>query len=57
MLKKLDEEPEQLIIPGCSKLCPLTKVRSLLQNVIPGNFNTECAAKGEGVTVPPPKGP
>lgn len=37
-----NENLEPLSFPGCGSLCPLKKVAELYENVLPGDFETEC---------------
>lgn len=49
--------PFQLTIPGCESFCSFDKVISLTKNVIPGNWNEECATNDPNYKPPPPSGP
>ncbi|KAG5676091.1 hypothetical protein PVAND_005945 [Polypedilum vanderplanki] len=54
-LKKTNKiELTQLIIPGCSRFCELSRVEELLKENIPNDWNAECES---GFTVPPLSGP
>lgn len=36
------ENPQALNLPGCGTLCPLKKMIELYDDVLPGDFDTEC---------------
>lgn len=50
-------EPTQLTIPGCAKFCPLSEVERLLSDNISQHLPSDCKAKNENFTEPPPSGP
>lgn len=50
-------EAHQLTIPGCGRFCLLTELEKVLSDNIPKDLNSECIAKNENFTEPPPGGP
>lgn len=42
-LRKYEEEyPIAMNIPGCGEKCPLNQLYKLIEDIIPGDFDTEC---------------
>ncbi|XP_046545921.1 lysosomal acid phosphatase-like isoform X1 [Haliotis rubra] len=46
-----DTQPHQLTIPGCSSQCPLTNFVSLTKDMVPTDWDAECAASNTGTIV------
>ncbi|KAK9505305.1 hypothetical protein O3M35_009393 [Rhynocoris fuscipes] len=42
LYKNSSSSPHLLTLPGCTEACPLDKVKTLLHDVIPINWDTEC---------------
>ncbi|XP_065086234.1 venom acid phosphatase Acph-1 [Ochlerotatus camptorhynchus] len=55
--KNVGESPVSLKIPGCSKYCPVKKLKSLLSSHIMTNMAEQCKAHAAGFEEPPPSGP
>lgn len=41
--KSEEEDPRPIDIPGCGEKCPLDQFYELFQEIIPGDFDTECS--------------
>lgn len=37
-----EEHPNPIHIPGCGGKCPFNRFYELYQDIIPGDFNSEC---------------
>ncbi|XP_046327992.2 prostatic acid phosphatase-like [Haliotis rufescens] len=46
-----DTQPHQLTIPGCTSQCPLAKFVSLTKDMVPTDWDAECAASGTGTII------
>ncbi|XP_046327990.1 prostatic acid phosphatase-like isoform X1 [Haliotis rufescens] len=46
-----DTPPHQLTIPGCTFKCPLTKFVSLTKDMVPTDWDAECAASSTGTII------
>jgi prostatic aicd phosphatase len=51
------EQPHKRTIPGCEEFCELNKLKKLLDENIPKDFEKECLAKNEDFTEPTVGGP
>uniref|UniRef100_A0A182WJC1 Uncharacterized protein n=1 Tax=Anopheles minimus TaxID=112268 RepID=A0A182WJC1_9DIPT len=55
--KQLGQRLQRLTIPGCTSMCPLEKLKTLLNNIIPTDWKKDCVAKDPDTVEPPPSGP
>lgn len=55
--KNVGESPISLKIPGCSKYCPVEKLKTLLDSHVPTDMAVLCKAHDAGFEEPPPSGP
>uniref|UniRef100_A0A1W7R8D5 Putative lysosomal & prostatic acid phosphatase n=1 Tax=Aedes albopictus TaxID=7160 RepID=A0A1W7R8D5_AEDAL len=55
--KNVGELPISLEIPGCSKYCPVEKLKKLLDSHVPTDMAVLCKAHSAGFEEPPPSGP
>uniref|UniRef100_A0A182NHZ8 Uncharacterized protein n=1 Tax=Anopheles dirus TaxID=7168 RepID=A0A182NHZ8_9DIPT len=55
--KQLGQRLQRLTIPGCTSLCPIEQLKTLLKSVTPTDWKKECVAKNPDTVEPPPSGP
>lgn len=55
--KNVGDTPIPLTIPGCSRRCPVDKLKELLKSHVPIDMVQDCKAQTDGFEEPPPKGP
>ncbi|XP_041770349.1 venom acid phosphatase Acph-1 [Anopheles merus] len=55
--KQLGQPLQRLAIPGCTEVCPIEKLKTVLKTTIPTDWKKDCVAKDPTVVEPPPSGP
>lgn len=56
-VKQLGQRLQRRTIPGCTQMCPIDQLKTVLQSVIPSDWKADCVAKNPDTVEPPPSGP
>uniref|UniRef100_A0A182JQ86 Uncharacterized protein n=1 Tax=Anopheles christyi TaxID=43041 RepID=A0A182JQ86_9DIPT len=55
--KLLGQRLQRRTIPGCTELCPIEQLKTVLNATIPTDWKKDCVAKDPTIVEPPPSGP